>query len=192
MKGKIIAIGIIGMFFLISVTYVSTAGMNINVSDGYFVPESKTTIQNNGDPDFVICKIILEYKYGGKLGDRVAINVVVDNIGGPVEGIEVLLRFSFEGYPDFTTNHSMWYEGTGCQDFGNYWPGLKRPGNGGVYTLVVEVDPDCEIIELNDENNVKTKTVIFLTRNILLPNTFFIRFLERFPNAFPILRQILF
>ena len=170
---------IIGIFvcMLLIISVYAVSATNIRMQETNVIEE----VSNKGEPDFVICKIILEYKYGGKLGDRVSINVVVDNIGGPVEGMEVLLRLSFEGYPDFTTNHSMWYEGTGCQDFGNYWAGLKRPCNEGVYTLVVEVDPDREIIELNDENNVKTKTVIFLPRNRMLTNTLFLRFLERYP-----------
>lgn len=122
-------------------------------------------IITKADPDFIVHNIVLEYAYGGDIGDRVAIQTGIDNIGSLVEKMSVRLRLSFEDYPEFTTDHVIDYEGTGLKYHGNPWPGLNRPlKNKCIYTLIVEVDPDNEILESNDENNVKTKTVIFLPR----------------------------
>jgi len=84
-----------------------------------------------------------------------------------------------------------------------------NPGSGedltpedGPVTIEVEVlapdDPNTEfqgevkIVNSDDPNDFCTISVYLKTpRNKLLPNTLFLRLLERFPNAFPILRQLL-
>ena len=167
---------IIGIFvcMLVIATAIPVTGQMKEI----FINKDYQDVIKKADSDFIVRNMELDYAYGGDIGDRVAIRTGIDNIGNPVVKMSVRLRLSFEDYPEFTTDHVMEYEGTGLIYHGNPWPGLIRPfRNKCIYTLIVEVDPDNEIPESNDENNVKTKIVIFLPRFNEINNPF----LERFP-----------
>jgi len=141
MKKNILAIGIICLFLLTGLNAVSAEN-------------TKSVYQTSEDlPDFVFCS------FGGDLSNDVHdLAFSVENKGANYEGDTVSLKIWFIGYPEseqiLQAHRDYTYYNT--QSFM-----LPKPAEKMFYLLRIQVDPNNEITEANDNNNKATLRLLY-------------------------------
>ena len=148
---KIIAIAIISMFLLTGFTTVSAVEIKADV------PEPALA-SSDDEPDFIVSGVHYSFVPGPC---DIRVKIVLSNIGNPTDITVVPIKFWLEGFEDSAVENTV---DLGQWTTPNKWAGIwgiDKPDSKLIYTLIVEIDPDNEIPELDDENNIGSKNIIF-------------------------------
>jgi len=175
MKKKILVLGIVSMFLLLSCCSLSAVGNNVN-------PIEQTKSSNGDLPDLTVDIDISE---DGKTCTAAWKNIGAVNTQGPFWCEIVFYTFNDQWnrwelagsqaryVGGFTPNWTS-IETFGIESYG--WPGTKQ---------VVKIDTKGEITEENEDNNVATS---YQGKNKVI-NLPVVQFLERFIGRFPMLAR---